>query len=199
MPLIAFNVKLCRLALFTRALQSRRCWQLALGTVVILGPFATRAASLTPLGDLPNGNFGSGATGVSADGNTVVGFGTPADGNEAFRWTAAGGMIGLGNLGNSLPGNFGSAARGVSADSDTVVGYGTSASGNQAFLWTAAGGMIGLGDLPGGAFESGAYGVSADSNTVVGVSNSTSLNSDAFVWTAATGMKLLFTAPIIII
>ena len=42
------------------------------------------------LGDFPGGNFFSKATGVSADGNVVVGFGRRASFvTEAFRWTAA--------------------------------------------------------------------------------------------------------------
>lgn len=52
------------------------------------------------LGDFPGGEFGSQAYGVSADGSVVVGFGAPAAPSffEAFRWTSAGGMVGLGDL-----------------------------------------------------------------------------------------------------
>ena len=64
---------------------------------------------------------------------------------QAFRWTAEGGMVGLGFL---LPGGF-SSAEGVSANGRIVVGASDSISGRQAFLWTEEGGMIGLGDLPG--------------------------------------------------
>ena len=42
------------------------------------------AATLTPLGDLPGGDFESNAFGVSADGNTIVGFGTRNGNTEAF-------------------------------------------------------------------------------------------------------------------
>ena len=35
---------------------------------------------------------------MSADGSVVVGRGASASGIEAFRWTASGGMVGLGHL-----------------------------------------------------------------------------------------------------
>src|SRR5262245_31107084 len=56
------------------------------------------AASLTPLGDLPGGDFFNLAEAVSADGSTVVGFSSSNSGNQAFRWTASAGMVGLGGL-----------------------------------------------------------------------------------------------------
>src|SRR5262249_26551175 len=76
------------------------------------------AASLTPLGDLPGGEFRSVANGVSADGSTVIGFSGLGAGQEAFRWTSAGGMVGLGDLSG---GDFESSANGVSADGSVVV------------------------------------------------------------------------------
>ncbi len=36
--------------------------------------------------------------GLSADGSVVVGVSNSASGTEAFRWTAGGGMVGLGDL-----------------------------------------------------------------------------------------------------
>jgi len=169
------------------------------------GAFSTAfaAASLTPLGDLPGGDFVSDARGVSGDGSVVVGLSSSEDsqnsplGYEAFRWTAGGGMVGLGDLPG---GDFFSQARGISADGSTVVGHSSSAAdaGNydeEAFRWTAASGMVGLGDLPGGDFYSDAWDVSADGSTVVGVSMSTG-NSftglQAFRWTSAGGMEPLW-------
>ena len=84
---------------------------------------------------------------VSADGSTVVGRGLSTPGFEAFRWTQAGGMVGLGDL----PGGpFRSDAFGVSADGSVVVGRAFPSNREAAFRWTQAGGMVGLGDLPGG-------------------------------------------------
>ena len=50
------------------------------------------------LGDLPGGDFSSGAYGVSGDGSVIVGYGSSASGLEAFRWTSDGGMVGLRRL-----------------------------------------------------------------------------------------------------
>ena len=51
------------------------------------------------LGDLPGGTFDSFATAMTPDGAAVVGIGTSASGTEAFRWTQASGMVGLGDPG----------------------------------------------------------------------------------------------------
>jgi probable HAF family extracellular repeat protein len=141
------------------------------------------AASFTGLGHLPGG-FSSGATAISGDGFTVVGWATSTDARQAFRWTAATGMVGLGDLAG---GDLYSDAWGVSADGSVVVGSGTTASGTEAFRWTAQGGMVGLGDLPGGDFGSVARAASADGSVIVGYAE-TAMGSEAFRWAAATGM-----------
>ena len=142
------------------------------------------------MGDLPGGAFESIATDVTSDGSTIAGYSYSGNGfSEAFRWTAASGMVGLGDLPG---GDFFSQANGVSADGSTVVGHSSSAAdaGNydeEAFRWTAAAGMVGLGDLPGGDFYSDALDVSADGSTVVGVSISTGdsfTGLQAFRWTS---------------
>ena len=86
----------------------------------------TGAGGLDRLGALPGG-VSSSAFGLSSDGSTIVGFSQ----NEAFRWTAADGMLGLGSLG-------GSTARGVSASGEVVVG----ATGQGPFRWTEAAGNL---------------------------------------------------------
>jgi len=120
------------------------------------------------------------ASGVSGDGSVVVGYSISGTGLEAFRWTQATGMVGLGNL----PGGISSSASGVSADGSVVVGYSNSANGNEAFRWTQVTGMVGLGNLPGWS-SSRASGVSADGSVVVGYSDSL---DEVFRWTQATGM-----------
>lgn len=145
------------------------------------------AASLTPLGDLPGGDFYSAAWAVSDDGSTVVGNSSSASGpfESAFRWTAASGMVGLGDLPG---GSFEGAARGVSGDGSIVVGYSYSSLGTrEAFRWTSSDGMVGLGDLPGGGFDSSAFGISRDGSTIVGY-GSVASGGQAFRWTAASGM-----------
>jgi probable HAF family extracellular repeat protein len=123
---------------------------------------------------------------VSADGAVVVGSAKNAAGYyRAFRWTASGGMQGLGTLGGDL-----SMALGVSADGSVVVGRAVNAAGQyRAFRWTASGGMQDLGTL--GGNESVAYGVSADGAVVVG--QAAAGQGRAFRWTASGGMQDLGT------
>ena len=147
-----------------------------------LGAFSMLAvaADFTPLGDLPGGapNRGGAARAVSADGSVVVGGSESAAGyTEAFRWTRATGMVGLGYL----PGGFSSYANGVSADGAVVVGGGNSATGPKtAFVWTKDKGMQPVADIlaangvknvAGWTLEE-ATGVSADGKTVIGVAQS---------------------------
>src|SRR5262249_43366775 len=103
------------------------------------------------LGFLPGTRNESSATGVSADGTVVVGAALmepiPA---QAFRWTAASGMVGL----RFLPGDTRSFANGVNANGTVVVG---NCSGPlfplplpvRVFHWDP-GTMVGLGFLPRG-------------------------------------------------
>jgi probable HAF family extracellular repeat protein len=151
----------------------------------------TAATGWVGLGDLPGGSFLSIATDVSADGSVICGNGTtvpysPYSPQEAFVWTATGGMVGLGGLANPVN----SRAEAISDDGTTIVGVTTTAAGNEAFLWTLGTGMVALGDLPGGSVYSHALSVSADGSVVVGYSAST-FNLQAFRWTAVTGMVSL--------
>ena len=94
-------------------------------------------------------------------------------------------MTGLG----FLPGANRSDATGVNADGTVVVGGSSPVlitAGGQAFRWVN-GTMTGLGFLPGGNASS-ANGVNADGKVVVGSSNDASGLSQAFRWTAASGM-----------
>jgi len=142
-------------------------------------------ASFQGLGHLPGGGSFtySDAWGVSADGSVAVGNSSSVSGEQAFRWTQATGMAGLGHL----PGGSYSVANGVAANGSVVVGAGSSVNAQyyEAFRWTARGGMTGLGDLPGAGFDSVATGVSADGSIVVGYG--TSVNGfEASRWTQAT-------------
>jgi probable HAF family extracellular repeat protein len=159
---------------------------------------AFAAASLTPLGDLPGGDFFNIAEAVSADGSTVVGFSSSTFNNEAFRWTASSGMVGLGGL--MYDGSGESGAAGVSDDGSIVVVGGVLAGGlGESFRWTAASGMVSLGYFPGDQRNtSGAGGVNADGSVVVGGGVSFSggaAHTEAFRWTAASGMVGLGDLP----
>jgi probable HAF family extracellular repeat protein len=139
-------------------MRAHLCTWLALLLLLLAGA-APVSAQFIPLGDLPGGIFDSAASAVSADGMVAVGSSVSGSSSplvEAFRWTQATGMVGLG----FLPGHSEtSRASDVSANGSIVVG----ASGDigEAFRWTQATGMVGLGFLPGGS-SSIALGVSAD-------------------------------------
>lgn len=159
----------------------------------------TAGDGMEGLGFLPGGELhGSMARGVSADGSVVAGSSAipPCTQEvefcyEAYRWTAAGGMVGLGQLPGGVSGSTG---LGVSADGSVVVGSSDSPDGPQAFRWTSGGGMSGLGDLAGGTFSSVANDVSADGLVVVGRGRSDD-GVEAFVWTPGLGMVGLGDLP----
>jgi probable HAF family extracellular repeat protein len=143
----------------------------------------TKTDGMISIGDL-------GPSKASADGSVVVGGGF-SGGNEAFRWTADGGAIGLGYLsGRNL-----STAYGVSADGSLVVGESWSnTSPTEAFRWTNGTGMAPLGYIPGGYNYSAAYAVSADGTVIVGEGLSAS-GFEAFRWTSDDGMVALGDLP----
>ncbi len=127
-----------------------------------------------------------------------MGTGTSDVGREAFRWTEATGMIGLGPMPGAPFGTFG---RSVSADGSVIAGHGQKTDGLifvfESFRWTAAGGIVPLGDLPGGAVYSETYDMSADGSVVVGqsVAEDSQLPFRAFRWTTQTGMVALPDVP----
>jgi probable HAF family extracellular repeat protein len=106
---------------------------------------------------------------VSADGSVVAGFTLGGEtGDQAFRWTQAGGMVGLDYHGGAVEDSY---AFGVSSDGAVVVGSfrGGDAATEEAFRWTQADGMVGLGHLPGATvLRSQATAVSGDGLVVVG-------------------------------
>ena len=121
----------------------------------------------------------SAAHDVSDQGRVVVGESQTDKGRQAFRWTQATGMVGLGTP--AL--NETSVAYGVSADGKIIVGT----QGQVAFRWTEEPGMASLGDLPGGQQKSAALAVSSDGKVVVGC-GSTDDGIEAFRWTAEAGL-----------
>jgi probable HAF family extracellular repeat protein len=131
----------------------------------------------------------SSAEAVSPDGSVVVGsneaFG--GVGRQAFRWTQATGMVGLGRL----PGGTFSEATDISADGSVIVGQSETFASIDAFRWTQAGGMVSLGHLPGGT-QSASVAVSADGSLVVGrdiIGGPTDF--EAFIWDGTNGMRNL--------
>jgi uncharacterized membrane protein len=122
----------------------------------------------------------------------VVGDSTSANSGfgyfEAFRWTEAGGMVGLGDLPGGL---FYSVANAVSGGGSVIVGSGHTDSGFQATIWDATHGTRNLRDVLVNDYGMGASlagwelasatGISADGLTIVGTGSSPSSGSEAFL------------------
>jgi probable HAF family extracellular repeat protein len=158
--------------------------------VYLVSVSSANVPSFQGLGDLPGNEFYSEAYGISSNGQVVVGASQSVapqpyapKATEAFRWTASGGMVGLGDL----PGReLASQAKAASADGSVMVGFGKpDLPGYEAFRWTQSEGMVGLGHL--GEEYSEATDVSSDGSVVVGISDSTS-GLQAFRWTQSGGM-----------
>lgn len=145
-------------------------------------------ARFVPLGDLPGGEFRSGAYDVSDDGRVIVGTGLDA-GTSAFRavrWTDTGPIEPL----NPAPGQGqGSIATGVSGDGSVVVGNAWLPDGPRPVRWDSSGVYQSLGSLiPGGG--GGARAVGADGRVIVGTTSNGSTYVP-FVWTEASGIAQL--------
>jgi probable HAF family extracellular repeat protein len=172
----------------------KTCLSLVLFAYIAVCSTVRGQATFTPLGFLPGSTASySDAVAVSADGSVVVGTSNAASGFQAFRWTASGGMVGLGELPGGM---LGSHARDVSADGSAIIGSSASVnSSSQPFLWTAAGGMVGLGNLLPGTYAPTALAISGDGLVIVGVSTRGEIDNDtteaeAFRWTTAGGIGL---------
>jgi uncharacterized membrane protein len=118
------------------------------------------------LGDLPGGSVGSGATAVSTDASTVVGYAEGSTGTQAVRWTEAGGLQGLGQPSATNP--F-SRANGVSANGGVIVGTASTNNGGRAFRWTSGGGYTFLGVFTCTLCDGAATGEGVSGNGLVAV------------------------------
>ena len=138
------------------------------------------------------------ASDVSADGSVVVG----SDGAEAVRWTAAGGIVGLGRL----TGGVSSGATAVSQDGSVVVGFSDSVFGPEAFYWMQELGTINLRTT---LISSGvtnlagwtnlfAEDVSADGTTIVGHGRNPAGNRQAWIATIPEPSTLVLATLLVI-
>lgn len=152
---------------------------------------------LVDLGVLP-GTTRSYARGISGDGSVVVGacefsqstglFG------QAFRWTAQGGMQGLGY---TRPGGTMSRAHAISRDGSTIVGYSQSDGFGgpvEGFVWREGAGIQALPNVPGWTGWTQASAVSADGSVIVGQADAPTGGVHAVRWTAA-GIQDLGVVP----
>ncbi len=142
----------------------------------------TGTGPLQDLGVLP-GETRSYGWGVNGDGTVVVGHAEHGTWTyytgQAFRWTPAKGMQGLGY---AKPWDILSIARAVSRDGKTIVGF-SGPIGTDAFVWTEAGGMKVLPKLPNQVgYDSDARAVNMDGTVVVGRSPSADGYGHAVRW-----------------
>jgi uncharacterized membrane protein len=160
-------------------------------TLISLASICGAAPSTSTFVNLGNLNSGqlSQATGVSGNGQVVVGWGGSSLGTQAWR-TATAGLLAMGDLPG---GTFASYAVAASNDGTVQVGQGQSATGTTAVRWTTAG-MTSLGDLSGGTVFSAASAVNSDGTVVVGQSGATN-GVTAFRWATAGGLAALGDLP----
>jgi len=150
------------------------------GAFLVSG-FRWENGMLTNLGYLNPGYKYTKGMGVSADGSIIVGDSISSYDKQAYKWTQADGMQGLGYL----PGQYTSYADAISSDGSIIAGYGSSVAGPVAIMWKD-GMKTPLGDLSGGVYESMSFDVS-NNGTIVGRSTSAQ-GQEAFRWTQETGM-----------
>ena len=136
------------------------------------------------LGYLNTGSWSIGF-GVSPDGNTIVGrsLSDSTNGNpQAFYWTEAGGMVGLGYLPG---GTNNSAAEDASQNAAYITGHGFDANGNPiAFRWHESSGITALGTLSGGDRSSGK--AISDNGQIIAGNGSSANGNEGWHWDANT-------------
>lgn len=125
----------------------------------------TQHDGLEPLGVLSGGS-GSRADGISADGSVIVGTSSTDIGpREAFLYTSASGLQGLGAFSG---GGFSSSALGISADGTVVVGNSVNPTHQQACFWHLTDTSPTALPETAGATESSAESVCGDGTIAVG-------------------------------
>ena len=119
---------------------------------------------------------------ISSDGGVVVG----VRGTEAFRWTEADVMIGLGEFSG---GSDFSSAHAVSGDGVAVFGRSASDRGVEAFRWTEADGMQPLTGPDSPYLMNIANAATYGGEAAVG--ESPGARKEAMIWTAEAGVRLV--------
>jgi probable HAF family extracellular repeat protein len=113
------------------------------------------------------------------------------EGNHAYLWSEARGLVDLGDL----PGGEDHSNANAINNRHQVVGYGNNENGQHPMLWTAAAGMRNLGNLPNTTSCCGqAYDIN-ESGQVVGTADGDNFQAHGFLWTEADGMKQLEDLP----
>ena len=181
-----------------------RC--LRFSACISLVAFTTNSANagsiFLGIGGIRSTNISTVVDGLSADGTTLVGSSLNNNGKfEAFRWTEAGGMEGLGLLDTSLSSGR-SRGRGVSADGSVVAGESPSRSpviSLKSVRWDSAGSIQRVGAFPG--VNPSGFARDVDDAGIYVVGRGGSLNSqpdngsEAYRWSVAGGTEGLGDLP----
>lgn len=124
---------------------------------------------------------------ISADGSTIVAYGTDSFGEQnLIRWTTGGGLQDLGSLNSGLM-----EAAAVSHNGSVIVGSSDLGPYHDAWRWTAAHGLERLDTLTGLNNDNYATGVSGDGTTIIGQGYNASFDYEAWYWTEANGTQTL--------
>jgi probable HAF family extracellular repeat protein len=159
-------------------------WSRAVTTGTPIEAFRHVGGVMFGLGDLAGGIQASVARAASADGSTIVGDASSANGNEAFAWTAGQGIQPLGDLAG---GGFASAAFDITDDGSIFVGYGTSDTGQEGCIWTN-GVPQGVGAFPSDEPSATLFGVTAIGTIAVG-SSFVDPFTEAAIWRDGVGLE----------
>jgi hypothetical protein len=152
------------------------------------------------IGDLPGGEpvpgfeFATGQARLASNGGALIsGNGRGTSGPEAWIWTQAGGMVGIGDLAGGI---FESRIASMSPDGSILLGASYGTHGQGSFLWTHAGGMEALDVVPAGMPNAGngwnAIDLTPNAEFIVGGSAFPgALHEQAVVWDATNGLRLV--------
>jgi uncharacterized membrane protein len=149
-------------------------------------------AKFYSLGDLPGGEYGSYAYGVSGDGETVVGYARSTGRDEAIIWSELGGLQKIGGT----PDNLSTIAWSVSDDGSAIAGISfiDSRIPSNPFRWTTGEGFQALS----GCGCSGLgyrVTISGNGSTIVGTHSAPGLGVSAFRWNDESGPQDLGDFP----
>jgi probable HAF family extracellular repeat protein len=144
----------------------------------------TQADGMTGLGHLGAIDSFAGGLDISADGGVVIGTSTTIPNQaQAYRWTEADGIQGLGTLSGSTRSN----ATAISGNGRVIIGN----SAGNVFYWTEETGMESLGRFPGTDQFIFANDINYDGTIIVGTIGSNPWDKSAVYWDEANGFRTL--------
>lgn len=157
------------------------------GPVNAGAPFLWTAGSgLIGLNPLPDSERVGSATGVSANGDRIVGWTLgPNRGATAVVWDSRGEPLQI------APDTIASYAVGLTPDGAVVVGNSFLDSQSEPFRWEDTTGPVLLGDAPRGTGRTVANAISADGRRICGVTRLDTGQEAACCWSAAAGWRIL--------